>query len=283
LRKVNRRVIESLIRVGAFDKLEPNRAAMLAGVGMAVAAAEQSNNHAGQDSLFGGADETKHALPNVQVWSPEQALIEEKAALGFYLSGHPFLNAKQDVSQFVRGTLADLVPQEQPKLMAGIVASVRIRMTQRGKMAIVTIDDAVSRVDVVVGGELLSQCAGLIKEDQLLVIEGRVSHDEFSGGNRVNARKLYDLASARSAYASMLKISCNGQSDATKLTTILKPYCKKSAESDKKLCPVKIEYHNQQGQASFMLGEAWRVELHDELLQNLHAWLSKENVKILYN
>jgi len=283
LRKVNRRVIESLIRVGAFDKLEPNRAAMLAGVGMAVAAAEQSNNHAGQDSLFGGADETKHALPNVQVWSPEQALIEEKAALGFYLSGHPFLNAKQDVSQFVRGTLADLVPQEQPKLMAGIVASVRIRMTQRGKMAIVTIDDAVSRVDVVVGGELLSQCAGLIKEDQLLVIEGRVSHDEFSGGNRVNARKLYDLASARSAYASMLKISCNGQSDATKLTTILRPYCKKSTESDKKLCPVKIEYHNQQGQASFMLGEAWRVELHDELLQNLHAWLSKENVKILYN
>ncbi len=283
LRKVNRRVIESLIRVGAFDKLEPNRAALLAGVGMAVAAAEQSNNHAGQDSLFGCENETKHALPNVQTWLPEQALVEEKAALGFYLSGHPFLNAKEDVSQFVRGTLADLVPQEQPKLMAGIVAAVRIRMTQRGKMAIVTIDDAVSRVDVVVGGELLSQCAGLIKEDQLLVIEGRVSHDEFSGGNRVNARKLYDLASARSAYASMLKISCNGQSDATKLTTILKPYCKKSAESDKKLCPVKIEYHNQQGQASFMLGEAWRVELHDELLQNLHAWLSKENVKILYN
>jgi len=283
LRKVNRRVIESLIRVGAFDKLEPNRAALLAGVSMAIAAAEQANSHAGQDSLFGGVCEIKHELPNISSWSPEQALIEEKAALGFYLSGHPFLNSKEDISQFVRGSLADLVPQEPPKLMAGIVAGVRIRMTQRGKMAIVTIDDAVARVDVVVGSELLNQYANLIKEDQLLVIEGRVSHDEFSGGNRVNARKLYDLASARSAYASMLKISCNGQSDAARLTTILSPYRKKTAESDKKLCPVKIEYHNSQGQASLMLGDAWRVELQDELLQNLHAWLSKENVKILYN
>ena len=283
LRKVNRRVIESLIRVGAFDKLEPNRAALLAGVGMAVAAAEQSNNHAGQHSLFGGDHETKHALPNVPAWSSEQALIEEKAALGFYLSGHPFLNAKDDISQFVRGNLADLVPQEQPKLLAGVVMGVRIRMTQRGKMAIVTLDDAVARVDVVVGSELLNQYAHLIIEDQLLVIEGRVSHDDFSGGNRVNARKLYDLASARSAYASMLKISCNGQSDAAKLTSILSPYRKKSAEADKKLCPVKIEYHNSQGQASLMLGDAWRVELQDELLQNLQAWLTKDNVKILYN
>lgn len=283
LRKVNRRVIESLIRVGAFDKLEPNRAALLAGVGLAVAAAEQSNNHAGQDSLFGGDSATKHALPNVPAWTTDQALIEEKAALGFYLSGHPFLAAKNDISQFVSGNLADLVPQEQPKLLAGVVMGVRIRMTQRGKMAIVTLDDAIARVDVVVGSELLNQYAHLIKEDQLLVIEGRVSHDDFSGGNRVNARKIFDLASARSAYATMLKISCNGQSDAAKLTCILAPYRKKMLEADQKLCPVKIEYHNSQGQASLMLGDAWRVELQDELLQNLKAWLSVENVKILYN
>ena len=283
LRKVNKRVIESLIRAGAFDKLEPNRAALLAGVGMAVTAAEQNNSNAGQNNLFGDVIDTKHDLPNIKPWSPEQALIEEKAALGFYLSGHPFLNAKQHVSQFVRGSLADLTPQDQPKLMAGIVVGVRVRMTQRGKMAIVTIDDAIARVDVVVGSEMLNQSAHLIKEDTLLVIEGRVSHDEFSGGIRVNARKLYDLAAARSNYASMLKISCNGQSDAAKLTAILNPYKRKNTDSDKKWCPVKIEYHNAKSQVSVMLGDAWRVELHDELLQHLTDWLSKENVKILYN
>lgn len=283
LRKVNKRVIESLIRAGAFDKLEPNRAALLAAVGMAVTAAEQNSSNAGQNNLFGDVADTKHDLPNVRAWSPEQALIEEKAALGFYLSGHPFLNAKQDISQFVRGSLADLTPQEQPKLMAGIVVGVRVRMTQRGKMAIVTIDDAISRVDVVIGSEMMNQSAHLIKEDNLLVIEGRVSHDEFSGGIRVSARKLYDLAAARSQFASMLKISCNGQSDAAKLTAILNPYKRKNTDIEKKWCPVKIEYHNAKSQVSMMLGDAWRVELHDELLQHLTDWLSKENVKILYN
>ena len=281
LRKVNRRVIESLIRAGAFDTLEPNRAALLAALSTAISAAEQSSSHAGQNNLFGEVTETKHQLPAVEPWTPEQALQEEKAALGFYLSGHPFLSYKDEIATFVRGTLADLVPQEQPKLIAGVVMGVRIRMTQRGKMAIVTIDDAVARVDVVVGAELLNQHAILIKEDQLLLVEGRISNDDFSGGIRVSARKLFDLATARSNYANMLKISCNGQSDALKLSAILNPYRSRNAE--KKLCPVKIEYHNAQGQASLMLGDDWRVELHDDLLKHLHAWLSKENVKILYN
>ena len=281
LRKVNRRVIESLIRAGAFDKLEPSRAALLAGVSMAVGAAEHSNNHAGQNSLFGESASVQHQLPAVAAWTPEQTLLEEKAALGFYFSGHPYLSHKDEVAQFVRSNLADLTPQEQPKLIAGVVMGIRIRMTQRGKMAIVTIDDAVTRVDVVVGSELLSQYAHLIKEDQLLVIEGKVSNDDFSGGIRVSARKLFDLPSARSAYASMLKISCNGQSDASKLTTILKPFCAKA--ENKKLCPVKIEYHNAEGHVGLMLGDGWRVELQDDLIHHLQAWLSKENVKILYN
>lgn len=281
LRKVNRRVIESLIRAGAFDKLEPNRAALLASVSLAVTAAEQISQSAGQDSLFGEVSAPQHALPAVLPWSPEEALLQEKTALGFYMSGHPYLSYKAELSTFVRGTLADLSPQEQPKVIAGVVMAVRIRMTQRGKMAVVALDDAVARVEVMVGTELLSQHAPLVKEDQLLIIEGRISHDDFSGGIRVSARKLFDLASARSQYANMLKLSCNGQSDAVKLSAILAPYCNKN--SDKRLCPVKIEYHNAQGQASLMLGEDWRVELHDELLRNLQAWLSKDNVKILYN
>ena len=282
LRKVNRRVIESLIRAGAFDQLEPNRAGLLAGVSPAIGAAEHANNHVGQDNLFGEDVDVQHQLPAVQSWTEEQELQEEKIALGFYLSGHPYLSHKDEIAQFVHGTLADLAPQDQPKLLAGIVLGVRIRMTARGKMAIVTLDDAVARVEVIIGGELLATHAHLIKEDQLLVVEGQIRHDDFSGGNRVNVRKLFNLPSARSHYASMLKIACNGQSDAAKLTTILSPYRKGDA-SEKKLCPIKIEYHNQAGQASLMLGDSWRVELQDDLIRHLESWLSKENVKILYN
>ncbi|MGJ8620036.1 MAG: DNA polymerase III subunit alpha [Methylophilaceae bacterium] len=282
LRKVNRRVIESLIRAGAFDSLESNRAALLAGVSLAIGAAEQANNHVGQDSLFGEDMTAQHQLPEKQAWTTEQQLQEEKAALGFYLSGHPFLGYKHEIARFVHGTLADLSPQKQPKLIAGVVTGVRVRMTQRGKMAIVTLDDAVARVDVIVSGELLIESSQLIKEDQLLIIEGRISHDDFSGGNRVSANKVYSLPAARSTYASMLKIACNGQSDAARLNKILRPYCQHEKD-ELRGCPVKIEYHNATSQASLMLGDSWRVELQDELIFNLESWLSKENVKILYN
>jgi len=281
LRKVNRRVIESLIRAGAFDKLEQNRAALLAGLDMAISVAEQSAAHAGQDCLFGGVVETSHALPGIVPWSPEQALVEEKVALGFYLSGHPYLSYKPQLGPFIKGNLSELAPQEQPKLLAGVVMGVRVRMTQRGKMAIVTLDDAVGRVDVVVGAELLTQHAQWIKDDQLLVVEGRISNDEFSGGIRVSARKLYDLAAVRNRFAQMLTLSCNGSSDVQRLMNVLTPY--RYAGEEQKRCPIKVDYHNQSAQVSLMLGDDWQVVLHDDLLQNLQGWLSKENVKILYN
>jgi DNA polymerase-3 subunit alpha len=288
LRKVNRRVIESLIRAGAFDKLEPNRNALLAGVNLAISAAEQSGAASGQDSLFGAiSDSAAHVLPNVPDWAEPEKLQQEKVALGFYLSGHPYQAYQKELSTFVHTSLASLKPQDQPQLIAGVVMGVRIRMTQRGKMAIVTLDDAQSRAEVVVNNELLTQNAHLIKEDQLLVIEGRVSNDDFSGGVRVNVRKIYDIAAARSAYANMLKISCNGQSDAAKLRELLTPYCCSSSgqgfSEGNRGCKVKVEYHNQQAKVEVMLGDQWRVELHDELLTGLKAWLSDENVKILYN
>jgi len=149
-------------------------------------------------------------------------------------------------------------------------------------MAIVGLDDGTTRIEVVVGNDLLNQSQQLLKDDQLVIVEGRVSHDEFSGGVRVNARKLYDLSALRNTRASFLKIMCNGQSDAVKLKTLLKPYCV-SASDEVRGCPIKIEYHNQTSKVELMLGNDWRVDLHDELIASLSEWLSKNNVKILYN
>ncbi|PPC95286.1 MAG: DNA polymerase III subunit alpha [Methylotenera sp.] len=283
LRKVNRRVIESLIRAGAFDRLAPSRSALLAGVALAISAAEQKSANSGQNSLFGeAADSAVHVLPNVPAWTEQQRLLEEKAALGFYFSGHPYWAYQKDLSPFINTTLANLSPKEQPQLLAGIVAGVRVRMTARGKMAIVGIDDGTTRVEVVVGSELLNQSQHLLKEDQLIIVEGRVSHDEFSGGIRVNARKMHNLSGLRNSRASFLKISCNGQADAVKLKSILRPYCKTASEEERG-CAVKVEYHNQRSKVELMLGNDWRVDLHDELIAGLTEWLSRDNVKILYN
>ena len=191
---------------------------------MAMAAAEQNSANSNQNSLFGDVeDKAANILPNVPDWTEQQRLLEEKAALGFYFSGHPYLSYQKDLSQFVSTTLANLSPKEQPQLIAGIVSGIRIRMTGRGKMAIVGLDDGTTRIEVVVGNELLNQYQNLLKDDQLIIVEGRVSNDEFSGGIRVNARKLHDLSGLRNARASFLKIACNGQADAVKLKAMLKP------------------------------------------------------------
>ncbi len=285
LRKVNRRVIESLIRAGAFDKLEPNRAALLAGVGMAIEAAEQSGAASGQNSLFGDMPEvTTHQLPAVPPWPEQEKLQQEKSALGFYFSGHPYLAYKKELSSFVRNSLATLTPQEQPQLLAGVVIATRTRMTSRGKMAFVTIDDATAQIEVAIGNELFMANAALLKEDQLLFVEGKVSNDDFTGGLRVNARRLFDVSAARSAYASLLRISCNGQADALKLREVLAPFCKPSGvEQDLRGCPVQIDYRNTDARVELSLGDAWRVELRDELIAGLRTWLSDDNVKILYH
>jgi DNA polymerase-3 subunit alpha len=288
LRKVNRRVVESLIRAGAFDKLSPDninpsRNALLAGVAMAMAAAEQNSANSNQNSLFGEiADKAANILPTVPSWTEQQRLQEEKAALGFYFSGHPYWAYQKDLSQFVSTTLANLAPKEQLQLIAGIVSGVRNRMTARGKMAIVGLDDGTTRIEVVVGSDLLNQYQSLLKDDQLIIVEGRVSNDEFSGGIRVNARKLHDLSGLRNSKASFLKISCNGQADAIKLKSLLKPYCK-SASDELRGCAVKVEYHNKTSKVELMLGNDWRVDLHEELIAGLTEWLSQSNVKILYN
>ena len=282
LRKVNRRVVESLIRGGAFDSLDPNRASLLASVNLAITAAEQGKANAGQNSLFSDEQTQSIDMVNVEPWTPQQKLQEEKAALGFYFSGHPFTFFEKRVRPFIKTQIKELKPQEQPYLIAGVIVAIRIRMTARGKMAIVTLDDAISRVDVVVGNELLTQSQRLVQEDQLLIVEGRVSHDDFTGGIRVTARKLFDLATARNQFAHHLKISCNGQSDALKLRDILKPYCGAS-QNNLKRCRVKIDYHNEKGHVELILGQDWQVDLHDELIDGLTQWLSEENVKILYN
>jgi DNA polymerase-3 subunit alpha len=302
LRKVNRRVVESLIRAGAFDRLstnhdKPNRNALLAAVASAMTIAEQNSANKNQTSLFGSvADAAVNVLPDVPYWTEQQHLIEEKSALGFYLSGHPYWSFKKDLEPFISTTLANLIPKDKPQLIAGIVSGIRMRMTGRGKMAIVGLDDGTIRIEVVVASELLNSNQHLLKEDQLIIVEGRVSNDDFSGGIRVGARKLYNLTSLRNSRASFLKIACNGQADAQRLKSILKPFCVNVPERSNqyqqdgyrdeegpKGCAVKIQYQNKTSRVELMLGQAWRVDLHDELINGLTDWLTRENVKILYN
>ena len=177
-RVVNRRVLESLIRAGTFDSINTHRAGLFASVGIALESAEQTSRAANQVSLFSGDDVAleKPGLVNVPQWGEKERLQNEKMALGFYLSGHPFNIYADELKNFVPTRLDRLGPQREPQLLAGIIYSIRIQMTKRGKkMGVIVLDDGKARVELVVYSEILDANRSWLKEDRLLVVEAKVS------------------------------------------------------------------------------------------------------------
>jgi DNA polymerase-3 subunit alpha len=278
-RVVNRRVLEALIRAGAFDGIDSHRARLFASAGVALEGAEQANLAAVQRSLFGGdadAAAPATALVDVPVWSDKQRLMEEKQALGFYLSGHPFSAYAREVQPLVRTRLAGLQPSNQSVTVAGVVSGVRVTQGRRGRMAVVQLDDGSARVEATVFNELFEASRNLLKEDALLIVEGRPQHDEFTGGIRIAADKVMDLATARQHLARGVRLVCNGGSDGARLRELLAPYRNGGV-------PVSVVYSNLEAECRIELGEAWRVRLDDTLIRTLGEWLQPENVQILYD
>ena len=280
-RIVNRRVVEALVRAGAFDAVDANRARLLASVGRALEAAEQAEAQAAQESLFGEAEAPRageHLYVDAAPWDMKQKLTEEKVALGFYLSGHLFKVYERELARFPRVPLSRLSAGERV-WMAGIVVAARTQMTRRGRMMVVMLDDGSAQVEISVFNELFERHREKLKEDSLLIVAGKVQNDEFSGGLRVGAEELMDLAALRTRYAATLKLSLNGQADARRLQQVLGPYRASGTGS----CPVLVEYENDKAVCRLALGESWRVRPDSQLISELGAWLTPEAVEILYS
>jgi DNA polymerase III subunit alpha len=289
-RLVNRRVVEALIRAGAFDSIDDHRARLLASVGIALGAAEQNERNAQQVSLFGGAGESAQARPaliEVPRWDRRVFLREEKTALGFYLSGHPFSAYKDEIGQFVRTSLDRLQPSQgygnaaPVQMIAGVVESVRFMKTATSRMVIIALSDGRATQEIVVYGENFDPYRKIVVDDAVLVMEVKARNIVRGDGSepsilRIEAKAIYDLEAARNKFARGVRLTCNGQSSASKLRELLGPYRNGS-------CPVTLVYHNAQASCEIQLGDDWRVNLNDNLMQSLGAWLSDDNVKVLYS
>jgi DNA polymerase-3 subunit alpha len=276
-RQVNRRAIEALVKAGAFDAIDPERGKLLASIGLAMEAAEQAERHALQAGLFdSGPESSAQTLQYVPTppWAEQEKLKQEKQALGFFFSGHPYASVRQELSRFARRPLKELQASREPAVLAGVVAGVRTQMTRRGKMLFVQLDDGSAMLEVSVFNELFETERGKIVTDEFLIVEGKVSYDEFSGNNRVSADKLMTLGEARSHFAHSLMLKMNGQADADRLKTLLAPFPGTTA--------VRIQYRNHAAACELTLGPEYRVTLEASLIQELANWLEPENVEIVY-
>jgi DNA polymerase III subunit alpha len=212
--RVNKRVIDALIKSGAFDTLHPDRARLLASSSLAMDWADTQTAHANQGGLFDFDDEVAHgastqepALVEAEPWSIREKLTLEKAALGFYMSGHLFDQNVSEVSQFAKRRIADLLDSREPQLLAGIVTDLRVVNGQRGRVAIFKLDDKTEALESVINEDLLNAHRDLIKEDELLIVQGKVQPDRFSGGLRLNVTQVWDLPAARCRFGKHLRLS----------------------------------------------------------------------------
>lgn len=212
---VNKRTVEALVKAGAFDSIQRNRAALAASIDLGFEYADQQLQNANQGGLFdlmGEAESDEEpALVETKPWSIKEQLMFEKDAIGFFLSGHLFDEYEREVRRFVRTRIADLGDSREPQLIAGIVAEARIVNGQRGRVTIFRLEDRSGSIEAVANEEVAAPWRETLVDDCLLVAQCKLVPDRFSGGLRANVIQLWDLPSARCRFGQYLKVAVNGQ------------------------------------------------------------------------
>jgi DNA polymerase-3 subunit alpha len=283
--RVNRRVVEALVRAGAFDTLDPERPRCLASLGPILEQAERMQAHAGQENLFGGTAAQQIELPGPPAWSrwsERERLAQERLALGYCFSGHPFTEYEAEARRIAPLRLADLRPARETIRICGIVASVRQQNTRRGRMCIVLLDDASAQVEVAVFSELFDRRRALLEVDELVFVAGRVRFDEFAQRFSFAADDLFDLARARANAQARLRIRVDPGTDRNVLRDVLAAYRAQPAEAAagssanaeepaaaKAGCRVVMAYANDAARADLALPDLWRVRAEERLLADL--------------
>ena len=143
-------------------------------------------------------------------WDIKERLTQEKTAIGFFLSGHLFEQSEAEVRQFCRTPISDLADSREPQLLAGIASDLRIVNGQRGRVMIFKLDDRSELIEAVASEALFEAQRELLREDELLIVQGRVKLDRFSGGLRLDVAQLWDLAGARARFGRYLAVAVNG-------------------------------------------------------------------------
>ena len=268
---VNKRAVEALIKAGAFDRLNAERSRLLASVARGYTHAETQEANADQGGLFdfGPDDHDSHAASHVEpdlvdaaTWSIKERLSLEKTALGFYLSGHLFDQSATEVRRIVRRQVADLADSRDPVLVAGIVGDLRVINGQRGRVAIFKIDDKSDAIEAVANEELLNANKELLAEDELIIAQGKVQNDRFSGGLRMNVQAVWSLPAARAKFGRHLLL--RGSGAAGLLADLVRHFPPRAVESEEgQIKPlglpvrVAVQADGEAGQ----VGARWLVEL----------------------
>lgn len=285
-RKVNRKTLEALIRSGAMDSMQQERAVLFASVDAALQAAEQRQRSktTKQADLFDDFLAEEPALRPQYVsaapWRAAERLAGEKETLGWYLSGHPITRYEAELAYLAPTHIAALTPQRDTVTVAGYITALRTLQTKSGaRMAYLTLSDRHGRIDVAILAQLYEAQRHLLVKDQLLIVNGEVTTDAFTGNYKLTAKQLYDLTTARAARVKYLALSLAQHRTTPEWTTTLQQTLTPFRGGN---CPIIITYQHATASARLALGDEWRVTPSDNLLEALQKLCGEGEAQFIY-
>jgi DNA polymerase-3 subunit alpha len=287
--RINKRSVEALIKAGAFDSLQLNRASLVASVDRAFDFANATEANANQGGLFDMGDSHAASTQEPELvpatpWGVKERLTYEKTAVGFYLSGHLFDEVALEVRRFARRQIDDLIDSREPQLLAGIVSDFRVINGQRGKLALFKLDDKSGTIDARADEALVNANRNLLKEDELVIVMGKLQPDRFSGGLQLTINQVWDLATARCRFGKFLRVQVNGHApDIQRLVKDFPPRREYSEQGELvRGLNVRLSLQRDDAVAEVQLGEEAKFFPSDAALASWTAQADKGQAQVVY-
>lgn len=291
-KELNKRVIESLIKCGAFDSLVQNRASLMAGFEKILDSIHQDKkkNIVGQISLFsmGTEDETdddqlsvSYTLPEVQDFDERTRLALEKDVLGMYVTGHPLnefvteLERKTSINTSVISQMKEEYEEYQHEdnkevIIGGMVAARNIKATRNNDMmAFLTLEDLYGTVEIIVFPRTMVEYAHLIQEDKIILIRGRLSLKEDEEP-KIIAQKIMDITKENDK---SLYLRVKNMNDRETLENIKSIVRKNPGQTQ-------IIFYGEEEKKLFKADASYTIGLDENIIYELQNLLGKGSVKI---
>lgn len=298
LRKVNKKVLGSLVKVGAFDSFHENRLAHFLEISRVMKVSDQFKkmDKIGQSDLLSffddeeesNGDEELNYTELLEYWTETERLAFEKETVGLYLSGHPIDQYCSAIKEAGAVRISNIEKEIQRKnnqenfKVAGLILAINVKITKKGDaMANVLLDDGSGRVEVTFFSEAYNTYKDILKPDTVIFISGLLKENSYSGNVSISVNVANTMDSLINNITKALKIRWDSKVRSEKpidfikqLQLIIEPY--KSGN-----CPVIIEYCNESAKTDLLLGSEWNVNFSDGLINLLNKELGTENIKIL--
>ncbi|MEJ7686287.1 MAG: DNA polymerase III subunit alpha [Variovorax sp.] len=287
--RINKRTVEALIKAGAFDSLQQNRASLIASLDRAFEFGSATEANAAQVDIFGdcehGSATQEPEMVDATPWGVKERLTYEKTAVGFYLSGHLFDEVAHEVRRFCKREVGDLMDTRDPQVIAGILSDFRVINGQRGRLALFRLDDKSDSIDATADEALFNANRNVLKDDELVIVSGRLQPGRGGFEARFQVQQVWDLAAARCRFGKFLRVAVNGKTpDIARLVKDFPPRMEHSEHGElSQGLSVRLSMARGGAQVELQLGERAKFFPTDAALASWMAQADAGRAAVIYD